>query len=62
MYILGENSSNYCSRILVVHIHAIVFSTVQPACHNIANSIKPGSDSKRLISMRLIAQKMYVGA
>ena len=25
----------------------MTFSKVHPACHNIANSIKPGSDSKK---------------
>ena len=36
-------------------------SKVHPACHNIANDIKPGSNSKRLISMLLIVKKLYVG-
>ena len=45
-YILGENTSKYCRRIIVVHINATVFY-VQPACHNIANGIKPGSNSKK---------------
>ena len=48
LYILGENTSKYCSRIIIVHVHATVFfSKVHPACRNIANSIKPGSDSKK---------------
>ena len=49
LYILGENSSNYCSRIIIVHVHATVFSSskMHPACHNIANGIKPGSNSKK---------------
>ena len=46
LYILGENTSKYCSPIILVHVHATVFSKVHPACHNIANVIKPGSDSK----------------
>ena len=25
LYILGENTSKYCSRIIVVHVHATVF-------------------------------------
>ena len=29
-----------------VNVHANFFSEVHPACHNIANSIKPGSYSK----------------
>ena len=47
MYILGENTSKCCSRITEVHVHATVFSKVHPACHNIVNGIKPGSNSKR---------------
>ena len=47
MYILGENTSKYCSRIIVVHVHATGFSKVHPACHNIVNSIEPGSGSKK---------------
>ena len=45
---LGENTFKYCSRIIVVHVHAtVLFSKVNPACHNIANGIKPRSDSKK---------------
>ena len=45
---LGENTSKYCSWIIVVHAHATrFFSKVHPACHNISNVIKPGSDSKQ---------------
>ena len=63
MYILGENTSKYCSQIIVVHVHSTVFfSKVHPMFHNIANGIKPGSDYKRLISMLQIAQRLYVGA
>ena len=62
LYILGENTSINCSRIIIVHVHATVFSKVHPACHNIANGIKPESNSERLISMLRIAQKLYVGA
>ena len=40
-----ENAFKYCSQIVVVH--AIVFSRVHPAYHNIANGIKPGSNSKK---------------
>ena len=43
---LDENTSKCCSRIIVVHVHANVFPKVHPACHNIANSTKPGSNSK----------------
>ena len=43
-----KNTSKYCSRIIVVHVHAIVFffSKVHPVCHNIVNGIKPGRNSK----------------
>ena len=45
---LGQNTSIYCSCIIVFHVHATVFfSKVHPACHNIANCIKPGSNSKK---------------
>ena len=57
---MNENTSLYCSWIIVVHVHANAVSNVHPACHNIANGIKPGSYSKRLINMLRIAQKLYV--
>ena len=44
---LGENTSKYCSRIIVIHVHATVFSKVHSMCHNIAIGIKPGSESKK---------------
>ena len=48
LYILSDNTSEYCSRIIVVHVHAAVFfSKVHPACHNIVNNMKPGSDSRK---------------
>ena len=47
LYILGENTSKYCSRIIVAHVHATGFSKAHPACHNIANGIKPGSGSRK---------------
>ena len=32
----------------VVHVHAnVFFSKVLPACHNMVNGIKPGSNSKK---------------
>ena len=38
----------------------LFFSKVHPACHNIADSIKPGQKTlKRLISMLPNAQKLY---
>ena len=49
LYILGKNTSKYCSQIIVVHVHATVFflKFTQRACYNIANGIKPGSDSRK---------------
>ena len=45
---LGKKPSKYCSWIIVVHVHAtVVFSKVHPACHNIANCIKPGNVFKK---------------
>ena len=45
---LGENTSKYYSRIIVVHVQAtFFFSKVHPACRNIANGIKPGSNTKK---------------
>ena len=40
----------------------MVFSKVHPACHSIVKGIKPGSNSKKLLSMLRIAQKLYVEA
>ena len=49
LYILGENTSKYRIRIIVVHVHETVFfSKVDPACHNMVNGIKPGSNSKKI--------------
>ena len=51
---LGQNTSKYCSQMIVVHVHAngfvngiepgsnskrLIFSKVHPACHNIANGM-----------------------
>ena len=46
-YILGKTTSKYRSQITVVHVHALFFSKVHPACHNIVNGIKSRSDSKK---------------
>ena len=64
MYILGENTSKYFSRIIVVHVHATVvsFSKVHPACHNIVNSIEPGSDSKKTDKHAVGCSKTYLAA
>ena len=44
---LGENTFQYCSRIIAVHVYVNVYSKVHPACHNITNGIKQGSYSKK---------------
>ena len=62
MYIFGENISKYCSQIIVVHVHATVFSKVHLTCHNIVNGIKPGSDSKKTDKHAVDCSKAYVGA
>ena len=61
LIILGKNTSKYYSCIIVVHVHAIVFSKVHPMCHNIANRIKPGSDSKKTYKHAEDCPKLYVG-
>ena len=54
------NTSKYCSRIILVYVHAIVlFSEVHPACHNIVNGIIPRSNSKNID--KHAAQKLYLG-
>ena len=47
MCTFGRNISKDCSRMIVVHVVATVFSKVYTECHNIANGIKPGSYSKK---------------
>ena len=60
---LGENTSKYCSRIIVVHVHATVFfSYVHQACHSISNGVKPGSDSKKTGKHAADRSKAYVWA
>ena len=60
---MGKNTSKYCSRIIVVHVHATVSSKVHPACHNTASTVSNQEVTlKRLISMLRIAQKLCVGA
>ena len=41
LYILGKNTSIYCSRIIVVHVHTTVFSKVSKGAkiRNIYNEI-----------------------
>ena len=37
------------------------FSKVHPACHNIANGIKPGNNSKKTDKHAADCSKLYVG-
>ena len=41
----------------MIHVQATVFSKVHSVCYNIANGIKPGSDSKRFMVSSLIARR-----
>ena len=41
----GQNTSLYCSQIIVGYVIEMVFSRVHQVCHNIAHGIKPGSNS-----------------
>ena len=61
LYILGENTSKYRSRIIVVYVHATVFSKVHQACHNIVMISNQEVTIARLISILWIAQKLCVG-
>ena len=47
LYIFGENTSKYCSQIIEFMFMQLFFSKVHPACHNIVNGFKPGSNSKK---------------
>ena len=49
MCTFGRKYFYILSRIIVVNVHATVFfsSKVHLACHNNANGIKPGSNSKK---------------
>ena len=62
VYILGENTSKYCSRITVVYVHATVFlkfTQLVPILQTVSNQ---EVTLERLISMLWIAQKLYVEA
>ena len=61
-YISAENTSTYCSPIIVVHVHATVFflKFTQPV--TILQTVsKQEVTLERLISMLWIAQKLFVG-
>ena len=60
---LGQNTSIYCSSLIVFHVHATVFflKFTQPV--TILQTVSNQEVTlKRLISMLQIAQKLYVGA
>ena len=62
LYISAENTSKYCSPIIVVHVHATVFflKFTQPV--TILQTVsKQEVTLERLISMLWIAQKLFVG-
>ena len=40
----------------------MVFSKAHPACHNIVNGIKPGSNSKKTDKHAAVCSKAYVEA
>ena len=50
---LDNSSSRSCN---------LFFSKVHPACHNIANGIKPGNSSKKTDKHAADFSKLYVGA
>ena len=60
---LGENTSKYCSGIIVVHVHAtgvfLKFTRRVTILHTVSNQ---EVTLKILISMLQIAQKLYIGA
>ena len=59
---LGQNTTIYCSQIIVVDVHANGFCKVHPTCHNIANGIKPGNNSKKTNKHAANCSKAYVRA
>ena len=62
LYILGENTSKYCSRIIVVHVHATVFFlNFSQRVTNLQTVSNQEVTLQRLISMLWIAHKLYVG-
>ena len=59
---LGKISSKYCSRVIVVSVHATVFFLKFTPCVTILQTVSNHEVTlKRLISMLRIAQKLYVG-
>ena len=60
---LGENTSIYCSPIIVVYVHATVFFLKLTQRVTILQTVSNHEVTlKRLISMLPIAQRLYVGA
>ena len=58
---LGENSSKYCSRIIVDHVHETVFSEFTQRVTILQTVSNQEVTIKRLISMLRIVQKLYLG-
>ena len=58
---LGENTSKYCSRIIVVHVHACFFIKFTQRVTILQTVSNQEVTLKRLISMLQIAQKLNVG-
>ena len=58
----GRIASKYCSRVIVVQVQATIFSKVNPPCHNIANGIRPGRNSKKTDKHAADCSNLYVGA
>ena len=58
----GQNTVVICSRIIVIYVHAFFYSKVHPVCHNIANGIKPGRNSKTTDKHAAECSKLYDGA
>ena len=62
LYIWAKILSHIIVGLLQFMFMYVFFSKVHPACHNIANGIKPGSNSKTTDKHAVDAQKLYVGA
>ena len=59
---LGETTSKYCNKIIVIHVHATSFFLTFTQRVTILQTVSNQEViQKRLISMLRIAQKLYVG-
>ena len=60
---MGENTCKYCSRIVIVHVHATVFFLKYTERVTILQTVSNQEVTlKTLKNMLRIAQKLYVGA